>query len=101
MENLNDFDDEKSTISEISEEIMVDSTIERSTRSKSLSYLNNNLESESTETSSSTDTQILLLNRTPRNQTSTKNELEANNDKGKKFGISKSIEYSILINFIF
>jgi len=78
---LNDFDDEKSRISEISEEIMVDSTIEKSTRSKSLSYLNNNLESESTETSSSTDTQILLLNRTPRNQTSTKNELEANNDK--------------------
>lgn len=61
---------------------MVDSTIEKSARSKSLSYLNNNLEQESTDTSSSTDTQILLLNRTPRNQTSIKNDSENNNDKG-------------------
>ena len=62
-----EFDDDKSTVSEISEDIMVESQIDKSNRSKAIDQnLLNVLESESNDSSSSTDTQILLLNRTPR-----------------------------------
>lgn len=66
------FDDDKSTVSEISEEIMVNMSVDnRSARSKVIDQDSqaSQIKDDSTETndtSSSTDTQILLLNRTPR-----------------------------------
>ena len=66
------FDDDKSTVSEISEEIMVNMTVDnKSVRSKVIDQDSqaSQIKDDSTETndtSSSTDTQILLLNRTPR-----------------------------------